>query len=77
MIGSLSGIVAAVGEDTALIDVGGVGYVVQVFGGLWPGIADAGWMAYVRMPAAIGEIGSCLWLLAFGARPGLQRSSTD
>ena len=29
MIGSLSGIVAAVGEDTALIDVGGVGYVVQ------------------------------------------------
>lgn len=29
MIGSLSGIVAAVGEDTALIDVGGVGYIVQ------------------------------------------------
>jgi Holliday junction DNA helicase RuvA len=28
MIGSLSGIVAAVGEDTALIEVGGVGYVV-------------------------------------------------
>jgi len=61
----------------ACLLLGGVGYVVQVFGGLWPGIADAGWMAYVRMPAAIGEIGSCLWLLAFGARPGLQRSSTD
>jgi len=29
MIGLLSGIVAAVSEDTALIDVGGVGYVVQ------------------------------------------------
>jgi len=29
MIGSLNGIVAAVGEDTALIEVGGVGYVVQ------------------------------------------------
>lgn len=29
MIGSLSGVVAAVGEDTALIEVGGVGYVVQ------------------------------------------------
>lgn len=28
MIGSLSGIVAAIGEDTALIEVGGVGYVV-------------------------------------------------
>lgn len=29
MIGSLQGTVAAVGEDTALIEVGGVGYVVQ------------------------------------------------
>lgn len=29
MIGSLQGVVAAVGEDTALIEVGGVGYVVQ------------------------------------------------
>ena len=29
MIGSLQGIVGAVGEDTALIDVGGVGYLVQ------------------------------------------------
>jgi Holliday junction DNA helicase RuvA len=32
MIGSLSGNVAAVGEDTALIEVGGVGYVVQAGG---------------------------------------------
>lgn len=29
MIGSLQGVVAAVGEDAALIEVGGVGYVVQ------------------------------------------------
>lgn len=29
MIGSLQGVVAAVGEDTALIEVNGVGYVVQ------------------------------------------------
>ncbi|MBL8543238.1 MAG: Holliday junction branch migration protein RuvA [Hyphomonadaceae bacterium] len=29
MIGSLNGVVAAVGEDSALIEVGGVGYVVQ------------------------------------------------
>jgi Holliday junction DNA helicase RuvA len=29
MIGSLNGVVAAVGEETALIEVGGVGYVVQ------------------------------------------------
>jgi Holliday junction DNA helicase RuvA len=29
MIGSLKGVVAAVGEDSALIEVGGVGYLVQ------------------------------------------------
>jgi Holliday junction DNA helicase RuvA len=28
MIGSLQGVVAAVGEETALIEVNGVGYVV-------------------------------------------------
>jgi Holliday junction DNA helicase RuvA len=32
MIGSLNGTVAAVGEDTALIEVSGVGYVVQAGG---------------------------------------------
>jgi Holliday junction DNA helicase RuvA len=29
MIGSLNGVVAAIGEDSALMEVGGVGYVVQ------------------------------------------------
>jgi Holliday junction DNA helicase RuvA len=32
MIGSLQGVVGAVGEDTALIEVGGVGYLVQAPG---------------------------------------------
>lgn len=54
-----------------LLVLGGIGYVVQVFGGLVPGFADAPLVAYMRMPAAIGEIGSCLWLLVFGVRAGL------
>lgn len=32
MIGSLQGVVGAVGEDAAIIDVGGVGYLVQAGG---------------------------------------------
>lgn len=59
-----------------LLVLGGIGYVVQVFGGLVPGFADTSLVRYVRMPAAMGEIGSCLWLLAFGARAGLHRPST-
>lgn len=53
-----------------LLVLGGAGYVVQVFGGLMPGLADSVLLRYVRMPAAFGEIGSCLWLLVFGARVG-------
>ena len=53
-----------------LLVLGGLGYVAQVFGGLVPAIADASWLRTVRMPAAFGEIGSCLWLLLFGARMG-------
>ena len=58
-----------------LLVLGGIGYVVQVFGGLVPGFADSSLVRYVRMSAAIGEIGSCLWLLMFGARAGLQQLS--
>lgn len=53
-----------------LLMLGGVGYVVQVFGGLAPGFAESALARYARMPAAFGEIGSCLWLLVFGARAG-------
>ena len=53
-----------------LLMLGGAGYVVEVFGSLLPGIAAASWFGYVLLPAAMGEIGTCLWLLAFGASPG-------
>ena len=51
-----------------LLMLGGIGYVVKVFGGLMPGFADSAFARYATLPAALGEIGSCLWLLAFGAR---------
>ena len=53
-----------------LLMLGGIGYVVKVFGGLMPGFADSAFARYATLPAALGEIGSCLWLLAFGARAG-------
>ena len=53
-----------------LLMLGGVGYVAQVFGSLLPGFTESALAGYVRLPAALGEIGSCLWLLAFGARAG-------
>ncbi len=58
-----------------LLMLGGIGYVIQVFGSLAPGFTASKLMDYVRMPAALGEIGSCLWLLAFGARTGPARNS--
>ena len=51
-----------------LLMLGGIGYVVKVFGGLMPGFADSAFARYATLPAALGEIGSCVWLLAFGAR---------
>jgi hypothetical protein len=46
--------------------LGGVGYVTQVFWQiLQPSIDFPG---YVLLPAAIGEIGICLWLLVLGPR---------
>ena len=51
-----------------LLMLGGIGYVVKVFGGLMPDFADSAFARYATLPAALGEICSCLWLLAFGAR---------
>ncbi|WP_281352870.1 hypothetical protein [Pseudoxanthomonas sacheonensis] len=35
---------------------------------LFPGYAESGIAGFVRLPAALGEIGICLWLLVMGAR---------
>ena len=60
-----------------LLMLGGIGYVVKVFGGLMPGFADSAFARYTTLPAALGEIGSCLWLLAFGARASRMPSAAS
>jgi hypothetical protein len=52
----------------ALLLLGGVGYVVQVFGSVVPGFAETALSNYVTVPAALGEIGSAMWLLVLGVR---------
>lgn len=60
-----------------LLMLGGIGYVVKVFGGLMPGFADSAFARYATLPAALGEIGSCLWLLVFGARASRMPSAAS
>lgn len=51
--------------------LGSVGYCITVFGTvLVPGYRDSAFSGYATLPAAIGEIGTALWLLVFGAKPG-------
>ncbi|MFN4161477.1 MAG: DUF4386 family protein, partial [Stenotrophomonas sp.] len=53
----------------ALLMLGGVGYVLNVFGELLiPGYATTLLSDYATLPASLGEIGSGLWLVLFGAR---------
>lgn len=52
-----------------MLVLGCFGYLTALFGGLlWPGYADTFVADYARLPGAIGEIGTCLWLLLFGIR---------
>lgn len=49
--------------------LGGLGYLVDVFGGLLvPGYLNSPIAQWVTRPAAVGEIGTCLWLLVAGIR---------
>ena len=55
--------------------LGGIG--IRRAGLRWAGaiVADAGWLRYVRMPAAFGEIGSCLLAAAVRRRAGRCRQT--
>lgn len=53
----------------ALLVLGGLGYVLDVFAPLLVPGYSASWLPeYATLPAAFGEIGTCLWLLLFGLR---------
>ena len=52
-----------------LLMAGCLGYMVNVFGELLvPHYSDTSISNYAGLPAAVGEIGTCLWLLLVGAR---------
>ncbi|MDF7774944.1 DUF4386 domain-containing protein [Sphingomonas sp. AOB5] len=52
-----------------LLMAGCFGYLIAFFGRLLvPGYSELPFIGYVSMPATLGEIGSCLWLLVMGAR---------
>lgn len=51
-----------------LLMLGSLGYMIEVFGGVMvPRYSDTLIADYAGLPAAIGEIGTCLWLLLIGA----------
>ena len=52
-----------------LLMLGCLGYTIDVLGELLvPRYSDTFISNYVRLPASVGEIGTCLWLLLVGAR---------
>lgn len=49
--------------------LGCIGYLVNVFGEIMmPQFSEITFSNYVTLPASVGEIGTCLWLLIMGAR---------
>lgn len=52
-----------------LLMLGCVGYLINFFGNaLFSNYSELGISSYVRLPASLGEIGTCLWLLIMGAK---------
>lgn len=61
-----------------LLMLGCVGYLVNFLGFLLvPDYFRFGISSYISLPASVGEIGTCLWLLAVGAREGQKAKNTD
>lgn len=45
------------------------GYIINITGGLlYPGYSELGISGIISLPSALGEIGTCLWLLIAGVR---------
>ncbi len=52
-----------------MLMVGCFGYLINIVANLInPTYADLGIAGWVRLPASLGEIGTCLWLLIIGAK---------
>lgn len=52
-----------------MLMVGCFGYLINIVANLVnPTYADLGIAGWVRLPASLGEIGTCLWLLIMGAK---------
>ncbi|MHC0441172.1 DUF4386 domain-containing protein [Flavobacterium sp. 3-210] len=52
-----------------LLMLGCVSYLINFFGNaLFSNYSELGISSYVRLPATLGEIGTCLWLLIMGAK---------
>ena len=52
-----------------LLMLGCVGYLTNFLGhSLFPTYSETGISSFVRLPASLGEIGTCLWLLLMGAK---------
>lgn len=61
-----------------LLILGGLGYIVDVSGELLvPGYAESAFARWATRPAALGEIGTCLWLLVVGVRPARAAGDAD
>lgn len=56
-----------------LLLLGGASYLVDVFGQLLlPNYTDTVFSNYVNLPAAVAEVGACLWLLVMGIRDPIE-----